>query len=59
MGATTGKIKGAADSVVGKAKEALGKESGNPKLAAEGAAQDTKGRMQKARAEVKDAIENA
>jgi uncharacterized protein YjbJ (UPF0337 family) len=56
MGATSDKIKGAANSAVGKTKEAIGKETGDPKLAAKGAAQDTKGKAQSAAGKVKSAL---
>ena len=46
MGSTSDRVKGAANSAVGKAKEAVGKETGDATLAAKGAAQDTKGKAQ-------------
>ncbi len=46
MNSTTDRVKGAANSAVGKVKEAIGKETGDPGLAAKGAAQDTKGKTQ-------------
>jgi uncharacterized protein YjbJ (UPF0337 family) len=51
------KIKGAANSTVGKTKEAIGKETGDSTLAAKGAAQDTKGKAQSAVGKVKDALD--
>jgi uncharacterized protein YjbJ (UPF0337 family) len=56
MGSTSDKVAGAANSVTGKVKEAIGKETGDPKLAAKGAAQDAKGKIQTATGKVKDAL---
>lgn len=50
------KIKGAANSAIGKTKEAIGKETGDAELAAKGAAQDTKGKAQSAIGEVKQKL---
>ncbi len=46
MGSTSDRVKGAANSVIGKAKEAVGKETGDASLIGEGAVQDTKGKAQ-------------
>jgi len=48
MGSTIDRVKGAANSAVGKAKETVGKQTGDSKMAAKGAAQDTKGKVQTA-----------
>ena len=57
MGATTDRIKGAANSAMGKTKEAIGKETGDAQLAAKGAAQDAKGKMQTAVGKAKAALD--
>ncbi|MBU6267712.1 MAG: CsbD family protein [Sphingomonadales bacterium] len=57
MGATTDRIKGAANSAMGKTKEAIGKETGDAHLAAKGAAQDANGKMQTAAGKVRDALD--
>jgi uncharacterized protein YjbJ (UPF0337 family) len=59
MGSTTDKIKGYANEAAGKAKQGVGKVTGNDKMRAEGAAQDVKGDAQKAVGTVKGAIKNA
>ncbi|NJC33821.1 uncharacterized protein YjbJ (UPF0337 family) [Sphingomonas jejuensis] len=56
MGELTDKLKGAANEVVGKTKEAIGKNTNDPKLAAEGAAQETAGKGQQAKGDVKGAL---
>lgn len=56
MGATTDKMKGAANSAIGKSKEAIGKQTGDTTMAAKGAAQDTKGKAQSAAGKVKSAV---
>jgi len=48
MGSISDRVAGAANSVVGKTKEAIGKETGDAKLAGKGAAQDTKGKAETA-----------
>jgi uncharacterized protein YjbJ (UPF0337 family) len=48
MGEFTDKAKGIANEVAGKAKEAIGKNTNDPGLAAEGAAQGTAGKGQQA-----------
>ena len=48
MGSTSDKIKGTANELAGKAKQAAGKATDNPKLRAEGAGQEAKGKTQKA-----------
>jgi uncharacterized protein YjbJ (UPF0337 family) len=57
MSSTTDRIAGAANSLVGKVKETIGKETGDAKLAGEGAMQDAKGKMQTAKGKVKDALD--
>ena len=47
MGSTTDKIKGYANEAAGKAKQGVGKVTGNDKMRAEGAAQEAKGDAQK------------
>ena len=56
MGELTDKLKGAANQVVGDVKEALGKNTNDPGLAAEGAAQHTEGSAQKVKGTVKGAL---
>jgi uncharacterized protein YjbJ (UPF0337 family) len=50
------KIKNAAEDLVGKAKEAAGKVTGNEKLEAEGKADQTKSDLKQAGENVKDAF---
>lgn len=57
MSAVGDKIKGATNSAIGKTKETVGKETGDSRLAAKGAAQDTKGKLQSAAGKVKDALD--
>jgi len=56
MGSTTDRIVGAANSLAGKTKEAIGKETGDATLAAEGAVQDLKGKAQTALGKGKAAL---
>jgi uncharacterized protein YjbJ (UPF0337 family) len=56
MGEIKDKVAGAVNSAVGKTKEAVGKETGDSKLAAKGAAQDTKGKTQTAVGKAKGAV---
>lgn len=51
----TGKIKAAADKVVGKTKEAVGNITNNDELVAEGKADQVKGHAREGVADVKDA----
>jgi uncharacterized protein YjbJ (UPF0337 family) len=46
MGATTDKVKGMANELAGKAKQAAGKATDNDRLRAEGAGQELKGKTQ-------------
>ena len=48
MVSTIDRVKGAANSAVGKIKESVGKQTGDSSMAAKGAAQDTKGKVQTA-----------
>lgn len=50
------KVKHAAEKLVGKAKEVAGDATGNDRLAAEGRAEQTKGRLGDAVENVKDAF---
>ncbi|MEV7692626.1 CsbD family protein [Microbacterium sp. NPDC089189] len=50
------KIKNAAEDIAGKAKETLGKATGNEKLEAEGKADQTKSDLKQAGENVKDAL---
>ena len=56
MGELTDKIKGAANEAIGDVKQAIGKNTDNPDLAAEGAAQETVGKGQHVKGSVKGAL---
>ncbi len=56
MGELIDKIKGAANEVAGKAKQAYGDLTDSPTAKAEGAGQELKGKGQKAKGAVKGAI---
>ena len=56
MGELTDKAKGAGNDIAGKAKVAVGKATDNPKLKAEGQAQQLKGAAQKATGSIKGAV---
>jgi len=56
MGEMTDKLKGAANSLTGKAKRAAGERQGDPDLAAEGKVQDAKGGLQNLKGKVKGAL---
>ncbi|WP_419808811.1 CsbD family protein [Sphingomonas sp.] len=56
MGELTDKIKGAANEAIGNVKQAIGKNSDDPSLAAEGAAQETTGKAQHVKGSVKGAL---
>nr|WP_314490699.1 CsbD family protein [uncultured Pseudomonas sp.] len=58
MSGTGDKIKGAANEVVGKGKQAVGNATDNDKLKAEGTAQEVKGKGQKVVGDVKDAADD-
>ena len=52
-------VKGAAKDTAGSVKEAVGKATGNDRLAAEGAGERVEGKVQKAVGSVKDAAREA
>ena len=56
MGEFIDKAKGAANVVVGEAKQALGEHNRDPELNAEGSAQAAKGHLQKAKGAIKGAF---
>lgn len=56
MSSASDKIKGMANEAVGNVKQAVGKATDNPKLHAEGVAQERKGEAQKIIGEAKDAV---
>jgi len=59
MGATTDKIKGAANEAIGKAKQGLGEATGSERLEGEGTIQELKGKGQKAVGDAKKATKDA
>jgi uncharacterized protein YjbJ (UPF0337 family) len=59
MGATTDKVKGAANEAIGKAKQGIGEATGSDKLQGEGAVQEVKGKGQQALGDAKDATKDA
>ena len=59
MGATTDKIKGAANEAMGKAKQGIGEATGSERLQGEGAVQEIKGKGQKAVGDAKQATKDA
>ncbi len=59
IGATTDKIKGAANEAIGKAKQGLGEATGSERLEGEGAIQELKGKGQKAVGDAKKATKDA
>ncbi len=58
MGATTDKVKGAANEAIGKAKQGVGEAVGNDRLEGEGLLQEVKGRSQKAVGDAKEATKD-
>ena len=58
-GATTDKIKGTTNEALGKAKQGIGEATGSDRLQGEGAAQELKGKGQKAVGDAKDATKDA
>jgi len=56
MGELVDKAKGVANSLAGKAKQAVADQTNDPELKAEGAAQDAKGAAQNFKGEVKGAL---
>jgi uncharacterized protein YjbJ (UPF0337 family) len=59
MGATTDKVKGAANEAMGKAKQGVGEAVGSDRLQGEGAIQEVKGKGQKALGDAKQATKDA
>ena len=59
MGATTDKIKGAANEAMGKAKQGIGETTGSDRLQGEGAIQEAKGKGQQALGDAKQATKDA
>ena len=53
---TTDKIKGAANEVAGKTRQAAGRALDDPEMETGGAAQEGKGKMQQAKGDAKDAV---
>ena len=58
MGATTDKVKGAANEAMGKAKQGVGEATGSDRLQGEGAAQEVKGKGQQALGDAKQATKD-
>lgn len=56
MGEFTDKLKGTANEIAGKVKQATGHATDRPDIAAEGAAQETKGEGQNLKGTVKGAL---
>ena len=59
MGATTDKVKGAANEAVGKTKEKIGEATGNERLEGEGTIQEVKGKGQQALGDAKQGTKDA
>jgi len=59
MGATTDKIKGAANEAIGNAKQGIGEATGSDRLQGEGAIQEAKGKGQQALGDAKQATKDA
>ena len=59
MGATTDKVKGAANEAIGKAKQGVGEATGSDRLQGEGAVQEVKGKGQHALGDAKEAAKEA
>jgi uncharacterized protein YjbJ (UPF0337 family) len=59
MGSASDKISGVANQAAGKAKQGVGNLTGDEKLKAEGAAQETKGKVEKTVGDVKSAVKDA
>ena len=59
MGATTDKVKGAANEAIGKAKEKIGEATGSERLQGEGTIQEVKGKGQQALGDAKQATKDA
>ena len=59
MGSTSDKAKGLANEGIGKAKQGIGKMTGNRKLQGEGYAQERKGEAQQYVGKTKEAVKDA
>ncbi|MBV8924165.1 MAG: CsbD family protein [Bradyrhizobium sp.] len=59
MGATTDKVKGAANETIGKAKQGVGEATGSDRLQGEGAVQEIKGKGQQALGDAKEATKES
>jgi uncharacterized protein YjbJ (UPF0337 family) len=59
MGATTDKVKGAANEAIGKAKQGVGEATGSDRLQGEGAIQKAKGKGQQTLGDAKEATKDA
>jgi len=59
MGATTDKVKGAANEAIGKAKQGIGEATGSDRMQGEGVIQEVKGKGQKAMGDAKQATKDA
>jgi uncharacterized protein YjbJ (UPF0337 family) len=59
MGATTDKVKGAANEAIGKAKQGVGEATGSDRLKGEGAIQEVKGKGRQALGDAKEAAKDA
>ena len=59
MGEFTDKVKGVANEVTGKVKQAVGRDGNDPSLEAEGAAQEGKGHVQQTVGNAKGAVKDA
>lgn len=56
MGEFIDKVKGAANEVAGQVKQAIGKHTDDPNLAADGVAQELKGQGQQVKGNIKGAL---
>ncbi|GAB3370509.1 CsbD family protein [Azotobacter armeniacus] len=56
MGSTSDKFKGNANEAAGKIKKGVGKATDNPNLKGEGRAQESRGKAQQVKGEVKDSL---
>jgi uncharacterized protein YjbJ (UPF0337 family) len=59
MGATTDKIKGAANEAIGKAKQGIGEATGSDRMQGEGMVQEVKGKGQQTMGDAKQATKDA
>jgi uncharacterized protein YjbJ (UPF0337 family) len=58
MGATTDKIKGTANEVIGKAKQGIGEATGSDRMQGDGMTQEVKGKGQNAMGDAKQATKD-